>query len=149
MLARSCLRCVARARPAWPRPTISPNRIQCRRYSGSATASSPGSSHAAGTLAPIVTELDRLAPSFDINGDRIHVIKTPSDFYNTLKVGGIRGVVMRRDGLISLHPLGSHSKGKEKNLPVHSLHWTIRARIHQHCARCSEKQPRPKAQYLD
>jgi CDP-diacylglycerol--glycerol-3-phosphate 3-phosphatidyltransferase len=40
-----------------------------------------------GTLAPIVSELDRLAPSFDISGDRIQIIKTPTDFYETLKVG--------------------------------------------------------------
>ncbi|KAL2203349.1 hypothetical protein CC79DRAFT_1337979 [Sarocladium strictum] len=88
MFARSCTRCVARARPAFPRPQITPNRVQCRRYSGSAgaaTASPAASSHAAGTLAPVVSELDRLAPSFDISGDRIQIIKTPTDFYETLK----------------------------------------------------------------
>ncbi|KAK0385444.1 hypothetical protein NLU13_7920 [Sarocladium strictum] len=85
MFSRNCVRCIARPRPAWPRPQVSPNRFQCRRYSGSATASHTTSSQAVGTLAPIVNELDRLAPSFDIGGDRIQVIRTPSDFYETLK----------------------------------------------------------------
>ncbi len=37
-------------------------------------------------LAPFVTELDKLAPSIDLQGDQIQVLKTPSDFYETLKV---------------------------------------------------------------
>lgn len=44
-----------------------------------------------GALAPFVSELDRLAPSFDVRGDQIRIIKTPAEFYETLKV--------RRDGL--------------------------------------------------
>ncbi|KAL7625741.1 CDP-diacylglycerol--glycerol-3-phosphate 3-phosphatidyltransferase [Parahypoxylon ruwenzoriense] len=36
-------------------------------------------------LAPFVNELDKIAPSFDIHGSQIQIIKTPSDFYETLK----------------------------------------------------------------
>ncbi|OAQ95749.1 hypothetical protein LLEC1_07239 [Akanthomyces lecanii] len=36
-------------------------------------------------LAPFVTELDKLAPSVDLRGDQIQILKTPSDFYETLK----------------------------------------------------------------
>ena len=39
-----------------------------------------------GALAPFVTELDRLAPSFDIRGEQIQIIRTPAEFYETLKV---------------------------------------------------------------
>ena len=39
-----------------------------------------------GGLAPFVTELDRLAPSFDIRGEQIQIIRTPAEFYETLKV---------------------------------------------------------------
>ncbi|KAF4120624.1 CDP-diacylglycerol---glycerol-3-phosphate 3-phosphatidyltransferase [Geosmithia morbida] len=65
----------------------------CRRrqYSGQAGASTspaassgPGSG-AAGALAPFVNELDRIAPRFDIRGEQIQIIKTPADFYETLK----------------------------------------------------------------
>ncbi len=37
-------------------------------------------------LAPFTNELDRLAPSFRINGSQIQIIKSPTDFYETLKV---------------------------------------------------------------
>ena len=37
-------------------------------------------------LAPFVTELDKLAPSIDLRGDQIQILKTPSDFYEALKV---------------------------------------------------------------
>jgi CDP-diacylglycerol--glycerol-3-phosphate 3-phosphatidyltransferase len=39
-----------------------------------------------GSLAPFVSELDRIAPSFDISGDQIEIIQTPAEFYETLKV---------------------------------------------------------------
>ncbi|KAL2754883.1 hypothetical protein ACRALDRAFT_1035425 [Sodiomyces alcalophilus JCM 7366] len=38
-----------------------------------------------GILAPFTTELDRIAPSFDIDGSQIHIIRSPADFYETLK----------------------------------------------------------------
>ncbi|KAK8112097.1 uncharacterized protein PG998_008554 [Apiospora kogelbergensis] len=50
--------------------------------SAAPASSSPGS---AGMLAPFVNELDRIAPSFQIHGSQIQVIRTPSDFYETLK----------------------------------------------------------------
>jgi CDP-diacylglycerol--glycerol-3-phosphate 3-phosphatidyltransferase len=37
-------------------------------------------------LAPFLGELDRLAPSFKINGSQIHILQTPAEFYETLKV---------------------------------------------------------------
>jgi CDP-diacylglycerol--glycerol-3-phosphate 3-phosphatidyltransferase len=36
-------------------------------------------------LAPFVGELDRLAPSFDINGSQIRILQSPTEFYETLK----------------------------------------------------------------
>lgn len=53
---------------------------------GAPAASSSGS--AAGMLAPFANELDKIAPSFSINGSQIRIIKTPTDFYETLKVCG-------------------------------------------------------------
>lgn len=41
----------------------------------------------AGMLAPFVGELDRIAPSFKINGSQIQVLQSPAEFYETLKVG--------------------------------------------------------------
>jgi CDP-diacylglycerol---glycerol-3-phosphate 3-phosphatidyltransferase len=46
----------------------------------------PSSVNSVGALAPFVTELDRLAPSFDVRGEQIQIIRTPAEFYETLKV---------------------------------------------------------------
>lgn len=51
---------------------------------GVPTASS--STNGAGALTPFVAELDRLAPSFDVRGEQIQIIRTPAQFYETLKV---------------------------------------------------------------
>lgn len=62
-------------------------RAQRRRYSsqaGAAPASTQG--NAVGALAPFVSELDRIAPSFDLRGEQIQIIQTPAEFYETLKV---------------------------------------------------------------
>lgn len=40
-------------------------------------------------LVPLANELDRIAPYFDIKGSQIRIIKTPADFYETLKVGAV------------------------------------------------------------
>ncbi|EEU41218.1 uncharacterized protein NECHADRAFT_62562 [Fusarium vanettenii 77-13-4] len=55
--------------------------------SAGAPAPAPASSPAGGVgaLAPFVNELDRLAPSFDVRGDQIQIIRTPTEFYETLK----------------------------------------------------------------
>ncbi|KAL1840061.1 hypothetical protein VTJ49DRAFT_837 [Mycothermus thermophilus] len=39
----------------------------------------------AGMLAPFTGELDRIAPSFRINGSQIRVLQSPAEFYETLK----------------------------------------------------------------
>lgn len=36
-------------------------------------------------LAPFVGELDRIAPSFKVNGSQIQVLQSPAEFYETLK----------------------------------------------------------------
>jgi phosphatidylserine/phosphatidylglycerophosphate/cardiolipin synthase-like enzyme len=38
-----------------------------------------------GMLAPFTAELDRIAPSFRINGSQIRVLQSPAEFYETLK----------------------------------------------------------------
>lgn len=89
MLARSCCRCVSRAR-LQSRPTqLSVARAQARRYATPAGDASVQAISKAGMLAPFVNELDKLAPSIDIRGDQIQILKTPSDFYEALKVSSL------------------------------------------------------------
>ena len=98
MLARSCTRCVARARGPAFRTNLAPARAQCRRYatpSGAPASSGPGNG-GIGVLAPFVSELDRMAPSFDVRGEDIRILQTPADFYETLKVRS-RAIGSRED----------------------------------------------------
>ncbi|XWW98111.1 hypothetical protein V2A60_006107 [Cordyceps javanica] len=84
MFARGCCRCVGRAR-LQSRPTqLSVARAQARRYTTPGAAPTQATSKA-GMLAPFVNELDKLAPSVDLRGDQIQILKTPSEFYETLK----------------------------------------------------------------
>ncbi|KAH8664380.1 hypothetical protein BX600DRAFT_398468 [Xylariales sp. PMI_506] len=86
MLARSTSRCCQTLRPALCRNSLRSRRVPSRRYSMPASAASAGGSPSSvGMLAPFMSELDKVAPSFKVQGSQIHVIQTPADFYETLK----------------------------------------------------------------
>jgi hypothetical protein len=38
-------------------------------------------------LGAFTSELDKIAPKFEIQGSQIQILRTPSEFYETLKVG--------------------------------------------------------------
>ena len=93
MFARNALRVGPRIRP---RAARLPQRVQRRRYSAQ-SAPAPAQVQAqgqVGALAPFVSELDRIAPAFDVRGGDVRIIKTPAEFYETLK-GKIRGAERR------------------------------------------------------
>ncbi|PHH93346.1 hypothetical protein CDD83_5900 [Cordyceps sp. RAO-2017] len=82
--------CIGRARRAWSVPktnAVVPARAPVGRgYATSAGGQAPAAPAAAvGSLAPIVSELDRMAPSFDVRQESIRILKTPAEFYETLK----------------------------------------------------------------
>lgn len=90
MIIRGCLRVqlprVAAKRTF--RTFAQPTRV-ARRYS---TANAPPMASSvpqsqASMLATITTDLDRIAPRFEMQPDQITVIQTPAEFYETLKVG--------------------------------------------------------------
>ncbi|KAG7121016.1 CDP-diacylglycerol--glycerol-3-phosphate 3-phosphatidyltransferase like protein [Verticillium longisporum] len=94
MFVRSTPRCasqvraaVARARPSYASP-------QARAYSTPAAAAPVSSSPFGGPLVSFMNKLDELAPSFDINGSQIEIIREPAGFYETLK-GRIRNAKNR------------------------------------------------------
>ncbi|KAG6015327.1 hypothetical protein E4U43_005427 [Claviceps pusilla] len=87
MFMRACTRCVARSRSAL-RPNVIPFRVHRRSFGtapGSTAASTQANGLSAGSLAPLVGELDRMAPSFDIRGEDVCIMRSPADFYETLK----------------------------------------------------------------
>lgn len=62
---------------------------QCaRRYSSTSAPSmgSPAPQSHASMLATITTDLDKIAPHFEIQPEQIEILKTPTEFYETLKV---------------------------------------------------------------
>lgn len=88
MIPRTLFRCSARALRV--KPT---NVAKRRRYSTASTQNAPAMKIPAPVgevLGGFTEELDRIAPRFDIKGDQIQVLRTPAEFYETLKVGASR-----------------------------------------------------------
>ncbi|KAI1430633.1 hypothetical protein GGR50DRAFT_684046 [Xylaria sp. CBS 124048] len=86
MIVRSTARCCRRhIRIFVSRQASLSSQQSFRRYSTTSSMSMGSSTSSAGMLAPFTNELDRIAPSFKINGSQIQIIKSPADFYETLK----------------------------------------------------------------
>nr|POE65315.1 cdp-diacylglycerol--glycerol-3-phosphate 3-phosphatidyltransferase [Quercus suber] len=91
--ARTCVRLVY--------PRLSAARSVCNngcRRPVSSTAVPPSitaSSSSASPLACFTTELDKLSPRFDVAADSIEILRSPTEFYENLKVDTIRGSLKR------------------------------------------------------
>ncbi|TVY58992.1 CDP-diacylglycerol--glycerol-3-phosphate 3-phosphatidyltransferase [Lachnellula cervina] len=84
MIARSVLRCSATRRLQTCRPRMV--LAKPRKFSTSTPpAANANSSSTASMLGAFTNELDRIAPKFEIQGSQIQILRTPSDFYETLK----------------------------------------------------------------
>lgn len=93
MIIRSLLRTQA-PRIAGRRIVRTPART-LRRYSTAnapMAASTPQSQ--ASMLATITSDLDRIAPKFEMRPEQIEIIQTPTEFYETLKVGSFLRVIV-------------------------------------------------------
>ena len=113
-------------------------RCQLRRFQGRGMASSAsgGASHGTPsahapttTLRALTDELDRLTPRFDIEASQIHVLKTPTDFYETLKVWECFQA-RRLQAQLTLCTV-QNLKGPKENIPLDTLHWQSRTRAGQ------------------
>ncbi|KAK5656696.1 hypothetical protein OQA88_4242 [Cercophora sp. LCS_1] len=86
MLVRCVPRCASKLRAPAGRTCSRPTSVQCRRFSMPSSGTPQGATtSSAAMLAPFVGELDKIAPSFKINGSQIRVLQTPTEFYETLK----------------------------------------------------------------
>jgi CDP-diacylglycerol--glycerol-3-phosphate 3-phosphatidyltransferase len=89
MIVRSIARCSATRRLPVGRPRLL--NAKPRRFStSSSSVTSPNGASQASMLGAFTSELDRIAPKFEIQGSQIQILRTPSEFYETLKVGNIR-----------------------------------------------------------
>ncbi|KAM0328564.1 hypothetical protein ACHAQA_004972 [Verticillium albo-atrum] len=85
MFARGAPRCATKARAGLARARPSYARPQSRAYSTPAAAAPTSSSPFGGPIVSFMNKMDDLAPSFDINGSQIQIIREPADFYEALK----------------------------------------------------------------
>ena len=89
MLTRRVLHCVRTSRQVRSLKQISRNGILQQRSASTASgqaASTVPSQSSASQLAVFTGELDKLSPRFDISADSIQILKSPAEFYETLKV---------------------------------------------------------------
>ena len=86
MIVRSITRCSATRRLQVCRPRIL--HVKQRKYSTSSPSiASTTTSSQVPMLGAFTNELDRIAPKFEIHGSQIQILRSPSEFYETLKVG--------------------------------------------------------------
>ncbi|KAG4034367.1 hypothetical protein MFRU_003g03350 [Monilinia fructicola] len=85
MIIRSITRC-ARTRkvPSFQLPV---QRMKQRAHSTSAssTATAPTAPSSASILGAFTNDCDKIAPKFEVHGSQIQILRTPSEFYETLK----------------------------------------------------------------
>lgn len=87
MLIRRTASCLRLARTTSPRKKVHTQYVRCQRAS---TTAAPPPAHAtsqsaASALGSLTSELDKLSPCFDVPADSIGILKSPSEFYETLK----------------------------------------------------------------
>ena len=88
MIIRSVTRCSALRNARVYRPGSFPLKKMKYSTSTSSISTSSGSSQAS-VLCAFTSELDKFAPRFDIQGSQIQILRSPADFYETLKVRDI------------------------------------------------------------
>lgn len=60
-------------------------RVQ-RRYSSTSSGTAAPVQSSAAPIASITNELDKISPRFDVPAESIEILRTPAEFYATLKV---------------------------------------------------------------
>lgn len=84
MLARSCAVRALRQSSCLKRGLH--HRFVSRSYSGASKTASDASSAAAHPLLGVASELDNVAPRFEIDPSKISILNSPSAFYEAVKV---------------------------------------------------------------
>ncbi len=69
-------------------------------------------------LGAFTSELDKIAPKFEIKGSQIQILRTPSEFYESLKVGTWH-CEMLNDVLMEV---GKDTGSREPHFSVYIVH---------------------------
>ena len=86
MIVRSITRCSATRRLQVCRPRklhVKQRKFSTSSPSNASTSAAPPAS----MLGAFTNELDKIAPKFKIHGSQIQILRSPAEFYDTLKVG--------------------------------------------------------------
>jgi CDP-diacylglycerol--glycerol-3-phosphate 3-phosphatidyltransferase len=158
MIVRNSLRCAATRRL----PVYRARLLQAkpRRYSTSTSSTTASSSSPASMLGAFTNELDRIAPKFEVQGSQIQLLRTPAEFYETLKVGNYFDIWRTWCWWEQSKILGAEKRiflstlyiGKTEHelvielFPSTSICWLC---LDCYVATSSESQATIKAQYLD
>jgi len=68
-------------------------------------------------LGAFTNELDKIAPRFEVQGSQIHILRSPSEFYETLKVWAEVTVEMHR-----LMEIGQNIECRETDILVNLVY---------------------------
>ena len=123
MIVRSITRCSATRRLQVCRPRIL--HLKQRQYSTSSPSIASSTSPPASMLGAFTNELDKIAPKFEIHGSQIQILRSPSEFYETLKVGDSVDALGRQ----RLMEAGQDIKRRESDLLINVVYRKDRARI--------------------
>lgn len=89
MIVRSLTRAIGPSRSLKNGFRMANRRYPAARRFSSSSSPSPSTStpqSQASMLATITTDLDKIAPRFEIEPEQIQILKSPTEFYETLKV---------------------------------------------------------------
>ncbi|KAG0648585.1 Phosphatidylglycerophosphate synthase [Hyphodiscus hymeniophilus] len=86
MIIRSIPRCTATRRLQASRTL----HVKQRKYSTSSPSLASTASPPASMLGAFTNELDKIAPKFEIYGSQVRILRSPSDFYETLKISTLQ-----------------------------------------------------------
>jgi hypothetical protein len=71
-------------------------------------------------LGSITNELDKIAPRFEVEADRIHIIRDPADFYAALKVWYIELEIWTQG--CAHCSTGTNIEGEETSVFIHAVY---------------------------
>jgi hypothetical protein len=102
-------------------------QVQVRSFSSSSASSASSSSSVAkspfSVFGGLTNELDKLSPRIEVQPDQIEILKSPEQFYESLKVGA--------SGATNhwLSSIDKDSQGEKADISFYSIHWQDGTRI--------------------
>ena len=85
MNVRRVLPCLRQASSSTARRHVTKYGRVERRYSSTSSGTAAPIQSSAAPIASITNELDKLSPRFDVPAESIEILRTPAEFYATLK----------------------------------------------------------------